>query len=313
MVAAPSGSTVHLADSLGVVDSARVTAGGVAFALPAWTGPVGVRAGDAGATAARAHAREPRRVVVLGRAGWEARFVATALEERGWDTEVRLGVAPGIAVTQGRPLPLDTARHAAVLVLDTLEARDAVAVVRFVAAGGGAVLGPGTAAGALAALAPAREDPRVVPAHRAIADDARPRLARRPLRPGPDAVALEREAGTVVAAARRGGPGRVVQVSYEETWRWRLGGGDGAADAHRDWWADVVAAAARVPMAEGPPAAAHDPAPVAALTAALGPARGSAARGTGGPDPRRYVGALALLAFGCLIAEWTSRRLRGAP
>ena len=38
-------------------------------------------------------------VVIIGRAGWEAKFVAAALEERGWSVRLRVSVAPGIVVT----------------------------------------------------------------------------------------------------------------------------------------------------------------------------------------------------------------------
>lgn len=301
-----------IADSLGPVDSARTRAGGVAFALPSWTGAVSAGTTRARARVSRGDTLAWRRIVVLGRAGWEARFVITALEERGWEADAQLAVAPGIAVRQGRPFPLDTARHAAVVVLDSLAGGDASAVVRFLAAGGGVVLGPGTATGLLAAVAPALESPRVAPLPRPVALDGRPALARRPLRPRADAVALERRDGAIVAAARRAGPGRIVQVAYEDTWRWRLGGGDGAPDAHRDWWTDLVAAAARLPAAAPRPADVDDPAPVAALVRAIGPAAATDPPAVVHQDPRRWLGWLAALGLASLLGEWASRRLRGA-
>jgi hypothetical protein len=130
--------------------------------------------------------------------------------------------------------------------------------------------------------------------------------------PRADAVVLERLAGDAVVAARRAGAGRVVQVGYEETWRWRLAGDAGAVDGHRDWWTDVVVAAARPAVLPAIPAAEDDPAPRAALEAALGPPREPSPAAARARDPRGSAGLLALLGFGCLLAEWMSRRLRGA-
>ena len=49
-----------------------------------------------------------------------------------------------------------------------------------------------------------------------------------------DAVPLESRDGRVIAAARRAGAGRVVQLGYDDTWRWRLAGTGDAPAAHRD-------------------------------------------------------------------------------
>jgi len=311
-VAGPSRARLVLRDGLGALDSGIVLAGGVSFALPGWTGALEVSdaMGEAGVTAP--DPGETRRAVVLGRADWESRFVVAALEERGWTVDARLAVAPGVAVTQGRPLPPDTATHAVVVVLDSLSGGEAGDVARFAGSGGGVVLGPGAAVGALAAVAGARETARVSPKVRPAAGLVLSDLPRRVLLPRPDAVVLERAGGDAVVAARRTGAGRVVQLGYEDTWRWRMAGA-GGEDAHRDWWADVVAAAARPPRSAHRRHPADDPAPVAALAAALGPAAPDvAARHGRVPDPRRLPPAAVLAALACLLGEWLSRRQRGA-
>jgi hypothetical protein len=104
--------------------------------------------------------------------------------------------------------------------------------------------------------------------------------------------------------------GRVVQLGYDETWRWRLAGTGDAPAAHREYWSSVVSAAAY--RATSPVAAARtsDAAPLASLYSDLGAP--SAPRAVplaigAGLHWWMFV-ALALL----LLAEWTSRRLRGA-
>jgi hypothetical protein len=109
-----------------------------------------------------------------------------------------------------------------------------------------------------------------------------------------------------------------VQVGYDETWRWRMLGGDDAPSAHRRWWSAVVGGAAYAPAVartggdlRSPDATPPDPAPYAGTVAALGaprPAAPAAATsgGTGIPWWLFFPIAAALL------AEWGSRRLRGA-
>ena len=312
LAAAPRGAAIRLADSLGVLDSAAVAGSGAAFLLPAHRGRLDLSAAGQRTVAPGADSLVPRAAVVLGRADWEARFTIAALEERGWTVETRLAVAPGIAVMQGRPLPLDTARHAVVIVLDSLSPSDAAGIARFVAAGGGAVLSaaaarsaPGIAAGAVAphVRAPLVSFTSAAP-RRALALD--------PVQPRSDATALAREGGHVVVAARRNGAGRVVQLGYDELWRWRLSPLESAADDHRSWWAGIVAAAAYRAEAVSPPRPPGDAAPLASLVAALGPARASGVSRSSTFDPRVILPVVAGLLFACLLAEWASRRLRGA-
>ncbi len=314
LAAAPVGTRVQLADSLGILDSATVTRAGAAFRVAAHTGPLQIAAGAQVARAATWDSLAPRHAVVLGAAEWETRFVIAALEERGWIVDARLAVAPGIAVTQGRPFPFDTARQAVVVALDALAPGEAQAVARFASGGGGVVVGAAAARGLGRVAAGGVGAHLRAPEITFTAVAPRRALALDPILPRGDAVVLERQGPHVVLAARRAGAGRVVQTGYDETWRWRLAGPGDATDAHREWWAGVVAAAAyRSEMAVGPSrAAGDDRAPLAALVDALGPAQPGASRAAGGFDPRSLLPLAGSLLLLCLIAEWASRRLRGA-
>ena len=327
-VAAPSGASVVVADGVGTIDSLQAARGGGAVRAATLVGGVTARAGNGAASAAPAGARTLREVVVLGRAGWEAKFVAAALEEQGWRVAVRMPIAPGLA-TGERALTLDTARVSAVVALDSTAARDAATIARFVRSGGGVLLGAEAArVPAFASLAAGRTGATTNPATTyaaAIAPVTRQTLALAPIVAlRPDAIALERREGAVALAARRVEAGRVVQLGYEETWRWRMAGADEAPDAHRRWWSELVAAVAYAPVAvEGTPGGAgadgamgdraDGAAPRAALVAALGePSPVPVGAGEGDAfDPSRSL--LVYLAVALLLlAEWASRRFRGA-
>jgi hypothetical protein len=313
-VAAPLGERVEIGDALGLLDTLRAGPGGAALVTGSAARVLTARVG-AGAVEARSGADSlpPRWVAVLGRAGWESKFVVAALEERGWAVDARLLVAPGVAVTQGAPLPPDTARHAAVVALDSLDDGAARPVARYVQSGGGLVLGPEAARGRLAGMAPGRFGERVrAPTLLFARDSPRRALGYAPIAPRRGAVVLERTGPDVVVAARRAGAGRVVQLGYDDTWRWRLAGGDDAPEAHREWWAAVVVAAAYRAAAPGAVPTA-DPAPLAATYAALGPPLAASGRSDRAPDSRRLAAALAALCLAALLSCWASRRLRGAP
>jgi hypothetical protein len=377
LAAAPHGAAVRAADALGVLDSGRAGAeragnvsadASIILGLPDAAGMLRVRvdgaasgagaatrgsaggAGGAGGGAARVATPNaaPRlgAVLVVAHAGWEGRFVAAALEERGWAVRTRFAIAPRVAVGDARGaaagaagapagpagLPpaarLDTATLAAVVALDSTAAPLGPALARYVRAGGGLVLaGDAARAPALAALAAAAPGPTIDDSSGAVAPLARPR---------PDAVPLARRpvagAPALVAAARRVGAGRVVQLADLETWRRRFRPDAAAPAAHRAWWAQAVAAAAYAPAPPGPPTA-HaspsgaspladslpDPAPLAATAAALGPP--SAPSPSDGENtlrprpaaPRRIPDAVLIpLALAALLTEVASRRLRGA-
>ena len=256
----------------------------------------------------------PRQVVVLGRAGWEGKFVIAALEERGWKVSSRLRVGPNVFVTQGTPFALDTAHTGAVIALDSSAAFYAGAISAFERSGGGIVLaGDAPLSSALRALAPGRAGARVAAAALSFASAApRRALGFFPiLALAGDAVPLESRDGRIIAAARRVGAGRVVQLGYDETWRWRLAGSGDAPGAHRDYWSTVVASAAyRATGRIATASSSGDAAPLASLYTDLGaPSTPQQAAITGGGGLRWWMFVLVAL---LLLAEWTSRRLRGA-
>jgi hypothetical protein len=119
-----------------------------------------------------------------------------------------------------------------------------------------------------------------------------------------DAVAVERRSSGVAVAARRIGPGRVLQIGYDDSWRWRMAGAPGSEAAHRDWWSRVVSSVAYAPG--GVESRSFD-APVASLIGRLGPSRPAPVASRGGVDPRLLLAIMLAL----LLVEWTSRRLRG--
>jgi hypothetical protein len=313
-VAAPAGSRATLSDAVGVIDTLEIARGASALSLPVSAGALDLLVRDQHARAAAPDSLLARRVVVLGRAGWEGKFVMAALEERGWKVSSRLRVGPNVFVTQGTPLALDTARTAVVIALDSSAVQYASAIAAFERNGGGVVLaGDAPLAAALRALAPGRPGPRVAAASLSFAS-ASPRRALGffPIVAlASDAVPLESRDGRVIAAARRAGAGRIVQLGYDDTWRWRLAGTGDAPAAHRDYWSSVVSAAAyRATKPIAAAAGAGDAAPLASLYADLG-SPSAAQRAMLRSAAGLHWWMFALLAL-LLLAEWSSRRLRGA-
>jgi hypothetical protein len=129
------------------------------------------------------------------------------------------------------------------------------------------------------------------------------------LRPG--AMSVERRAGQIAVAIRAIGAGRIEQVAYRDTWRWRMMGSDSGVAGHRRWWATRVSDVAYAPVLPVLQPVGADPAPLTAWIDRMGPA----ASPRYGPTLLRQP-PLAWL-FGVLItvlaAEWWSRRLRGQP
>ena len=297
---------IVLSDSLGVLDSLRLGKAGMTVRVPAYSGMLSVQAGTTVASANPAPSQGLKSVVVLGMAGWESKFTVRALEERGWKIESRIGIAPRLATIQGQPFPLDTARHAAVIALDSSAAPFAGSIRQFVRNGGGLILGEAATA-SLPGAAPAALATLVRPA-RALADgnDFRDRLAFRALGSlREDAVGLEERNGRLAVAAWRSGAGRVIQFGYRDTWRWRMEGTGNAVADHRDWWAGLVAAVAYRPL--GAPVRVSDPAPLASFIQEFGPP-GSL------PSTRPALNVWPVLLSIFLLsifAEWLSRRLRG--
>jgi hypothetical protein len=314
-LASAAGEAVSIGDDAGIIDTLpRGGATELELATVAGT----IRATGATFTA-KTDARDSlvlRPVLVLGAAGWESKFTVAALEERGWRVASRVRVAPDIEVTQGPLGTIDTARYAAVVVLDSTAASLGPDIARYARAGGGVILGGAAArVGTIAAVAPGGVARRVAGVAGAVAS-ASPRtgLAAYPIAsPRRDAVVLESRDGSVMVAARRVDAGRVIQVGYDETWRWRMGGGGEAALAHREWWSRLVAAVAYaplVPRASAP--SALDETPLASLIDALGPAAPLDSRLEPRTNDARITWTLFALVVASLLAEWTSRRLRGA-
>lgn len=314
-IAAPAGARVAVADAIASIDTVVTTVGGAKLFAPITADAITASIGDHRASTSARDTLIPRRILVLGRAAWEAKFLIAALEETGWLVDARLAVAPGVEVTQGVSRAPDTARHAVVVVLDAPSATTGAALTRYVRSGGGAILtGTSGNSPSLAAIAVGRGGARIRPSSIAFADDApRRALAFLAITPRGDAIVLEERDGRVAAAARRADAGRVVQLGYDDTWRWRLAGGPTALEAHRDWWGALVSSVAyraTIPLAR---AARDDAAPRARLVDALGPSSSPAGAS---PSRTRWLPSPALLfvlVSLLLVAEVTSRRLRGAP
>ena len=313
-MAAPPGARIAVADAVAPIDSVAASAGGASVFAPVATGALTATVNGHDASASPADTLMPRSVLVLARATWEAKFVIAALEEAGWSVDARLSVAPGVDVTQGAARLPDTARHAAVVVLDTPSPSTASAVARYVRMGGGAVLQSSAArTGALADIAAGGVRAHVRQSTTTFADDfPRRGLGFLEIAPRADAIVLEERDGRVAAAARRVEAGRVVQLGYDDSWRWRLAGGALAVDAHRSWWSAIVSSVAyraTMPLSR---AAIDDDAPLARLVDALGPSTVEAGTTTRAPwSPPAAL--LFALATGLLLVELASRRLRGAP
>ena len=313
--AAAGGEPVSIGDAAGLIDT--VPRGGPAeLELASVVGNVRAAGPTFSATTAARDSFALKPVLVVGAAGWESKFTIAALEERGWRVASRVRVAPNVEVTQGPPGAIDTARYSAVIALDSSAAASAPAMARFARDGGGVILaGAAARLGGVSSIAAGGVGRRVAGVAGAIASTApRTGLGVFPVTPlVSDAVALESRENAVTVAARRVDAGRVVQSGYDETWRWRMAGGDEAAAAHREWWSRLVAAVAYAPLVARPlpPDAAIDETPLASLVDALGPASPFEARAPT-RDGTRTTRFLFALVVGALLLEWASRRLRGA-
>ena len=317
IVAAPNGSSIVMRDAVGVIDTVHAQSGGAALALTSVVGRVTARVKGSLASTVQRDSVVLHKVLVIGNAGWESKFVVAALEEEGWKVDAFIRVAPGVDVTQGSAAPIDTSRYSAVVALDGAASPYANRIVEFARTGGGVVLAPQAAS--LDAMAPLRagavgratSEARVVQAGGAVT------LATLALSPitslRSDAIPLERRAGAVAIAARRIGAGRSLQLGYEDTWRWRMGGGDGAVRDHRVWWTGLVSSVAYAPRA--PRAATSTPtdeAPMIGLVAAIGPAASIVAMSKLAGSPSEWAAWLFVLLTLALVGEVASRRLRGA-
>jgi hypothetical protein len=313
--AAPAGAKVTLIDDVGPLDSAQAQGGGARFSIPTIAGEIRAKVSGTVTEASAPDSLRIKRVLVLGSAGWEAKFVVAALEEDGWKVDALLRVAPTVSVSQGTISSIDTARYSAVVALDETAGAFASDIVRYVASGGGAVIA-GTAAN-IAGLSPIRPGSpgRVIGGALLASEPGATTLKAVPVIPidgiRGDAAILDRRDGAVAAAARRHLAGRVLQEGYTDTWRWRMSGGDGSVAEHRAWWTRAVAGIAYAPPVARPTVAVSDNAPIAALVEALGPSS---------PRPNSTLASSAAsislwwlfgLLAASLLGEWASRRFRG--
>lgn len=314
LAAAPNGNRVSIEDDVGLIEGANAHTGGASFDIPMASGDLVAKVGGTKAIADPIDSVRIGRVLVIGSAGWESKFVVAALEEDGWRVDAEMRVAPSVDVTQGSLAAIDTSRYSAVIALDGAAGSRASDIARYVGSGGGLVLaGTAGAVDAFSALRPGTtgniQAPSVLEGESGSL--TRKSLAFLPIASlKPDAIRLESENGNTTTAARRHNQGRVLQEGYLETWRWRMSGGDTAPSEHRDWWTRAVASVAYAPVVKTA-VAMNDNAPVARLVEALGPAlqtTGSLA------SHARSISLWLLFAILSLslLAEWASRRLRGS-
>jgi hypothetical protein len=316
LVAAPSGSSVVMSDDMGVIDTVRAQNTGVAITLNSTPDHLTARAKTSVASTSKLDPVVLRKVLVIGDAGWESKFVVAALEEEGWKVDAFIGVAPGVDVTQGPTAVIDTSRYSAVVALDGAVVPYANRIIEFARTGGGVVLA--SQAASLDAMAPLRAGDvgRATSGARAIQTGGSVTLSTLALAPitslRSDAIPLEKRAGAVSIAARRIGAGRALQLGYEDSWRWRMGGGEEAVRGHRAWWTGLVgsvASAPRNPRATG--TISTDEAPMTGLVAAIGSGTSAALSNPAGRPADMRAWLFVLLALG-LTGEVASRRLRGS-
>jgi hypothetical protein len=317
LVAAPSGSSVVVRDEVGVIDTVRAQSAGAALSLASVAGELTAHTKGSFASTVSRDSVVLHKVLVIGSAGWESKFVVAALEEEGWKVDAFIRVAPGVDVTQGSAAVIDTSRYSAVVALDGSAAGYANRMIEFVRTGGGAVLAPEAAS--LDALAPLRAGTvgRAASDVRAIQVAGSVTLASLASSPimslRSDAIPLEKRGGAVSIAARRIGAGRSLQVGYEDTWRWRMGGGDGAVRDHRVWWTGLLSSVAYAPrVPRSATITPTDEAPMVGLVAAIGTAASTGAMSSLAGNPSDWAVWLFVLLSLALVGEVASRRLRGA-
>jgi hypothetical protein len=259
---------------------------------------------------------------MLGIASWEGKFIMASLEEHGWKADAHFNVSPlkyGI-VTQGPPAPqIDTAHYSVVIALDTSAAKYAGAIESFVRQGGG-FIATGGAAGlpAFASILPGTLGaPIPIGDQQSFdLDSLTPKnaLALAPIRQlKPNAVPVETRGKDVAAAAWRVRDGRVLQVGYMDTWRWRMGGIVDPVGQYRHWWSMMTSSVAYAPRYAKTVAGSVEPTPMASLVKILGSPKPQKVEKASLWDDPRLLPALFTLLMVTFLLEWASRRLRGRP
>jgi hypothetical protein len=313
LAAAPSANRISVSDDLGLIEGASAHGGGATFDIPAASGNLAAITGGSKAKSDLTDSIRIGRVLVLGGAGWESKFVVAALEEDGWKVDADMRVAPSVDVTQGSTASIDTARYSAVIALDGTAASRASDIARYVNSGGGLILaGTATSLEAFAGLR-AGATGNIQTASILEAEPGSATLKSLALVPivslKSDAIRLDLRDGVTATAARRHNSGRVLQAGYVDTWRGRMSGGDNGPADHRNWWTKSVASVAYAPVVKEA-AVNNDNAPVARLVEALGPQSQTA---TSLASHARSISLWFLFAILSLslLGEWASRRLRG--
>lgn len=315
LVSAPAGSSVVISDAIGPIDTLHAVSGGASVNVRSASGEVTATTAGTTARATLPDTLKIRRVLVIGDADWESKFVVAALEEDGWKVDAQTHLAPGVSVTQGSVTPIDTSRYSAVIALDHSAAPYASEITRFANMGGGVVIGAGAAG--LESLSPLRAGApgRIDVASATASEPGSVTLQSLSVLPvsamKSDAIPLDRRGGNIAVAARRSGGGRVIQLGYVDTWRWRMSGGENSVADHRKWWTSSVAGVAYAPASAPTVSETADNAPLARLIESLGkptPAAKAPLASTAASISLWWLFAILSLS---LLAEWVSRRTRG--
>ncbi len=316
-VAAPSGSSVVLSDDVGVIDTLRAQGTGAAITLNAVADHLTGRVKGSAASTVTRDSALLRKALVIGDAGWESKFVVAALEEEGWNVDALIRVGPKVDVTQGSATVIDTSRYSAVVALDGAASRYANRIIEFARTGGGVVLGRQAASLDAMALLRAGVVGRAITETSAIQTGGV--ISHATLRLAPitslssGAIPFEKRGAAVAIAAERIGAGRLLQLGYEDTWRWRMSGDEGAVRDHRLWWARLVSSvahASRIPRTTA--TMSTDEAPLIGIVTAIGsatPLEAVSDLSGSRAEPMAWLFVLLTLGF---IGEIASRRLRGA-
>ncbi|MFN2604208.1 MAG: hypothetical protein ABR582_15820 [Gemmatimonadaceae bacterium] len=315
-VAAPTGSTVVIGDDVGVLDTLRAVNSGAALTLNSSVGGLTGRMAGATASTIPRDSVVLHKALVIGDANWESKFVVAALEEAGWKVDALIRVAPSVDVTQGSTAAIDTSRYSAVVALDGSASPYASRLVDYVQSGGGVVLAPPAAAAdgmsslRIGGVGQPPSDARAIQASGAVNLETLSLAPITSLRN--DAIPLEKRGSSIAVAARRIGAGRILQLGYEDTWRWRMGGSDGAIRDHRMWWSGLLSSVAYAPRVPRTVETQQDEAPFASLVASIGPRSGQEVGANLGTSRSRWMVWLFIFLATALISEIASRRSRGA-
>jgi hypothetical protein len=319
-----SDSVLAVRDAAGAIDSVVLADGGAQVLSGPVQGALIAGAPQAVAVTLPITVAAPQvaRVLVVGNATWESRFLIATLEEAGWPVDAAVTLAPRVTVSQGAARLPTRSRHEIVVLLPGALPSVIAALPAFVRDGGGlVVVGEAARSSGLAALR-AGIPGGTVDGEAGAESSEQPRhgLDMVPMvGMAPDAVVLERRDANIAIAARRVGAGRVLQVGYENSWLWRMAGNDDAPDAHRRWWSALLSGlvSMRAPMAPNtadPSRDTTDAAPTAALVRDLGAPE---IRASIAPAIRqdlrhtvdlRWLLSVTLLA---LVSSWVIRRWRG--